>query len=303
MTDTRQLRYFVALADHLHFAKAADELGIAQSALSVQVLKLEKEVGARLLNRNKRQPVSLTEVGRMVYEEATAALQHVTRVGQVGRLAARGQLGFVRIGSVASGVSSGLVNRMLKDFRSTHPDVVVELVGMDTPRQLEALAAGEIDLAILRPRRKYPSGLSATIIHNERLMVAIAEDHPLNSKVKLNVSDLANETFITPQLREDEGFSLTLERLAVSGGFSVATEIRVQDFISALTMASAGYGLVLVPESMQFLMSRALRYRPVSGLEENVYLALARRSREYSPATRALLDSALANVKISASRA
>jgi LysR family transcriptional regulator, benzoate and cis,cis-muconate-responsive activator of ben and cat genes len=303
MTDTRQLRYFVALAEHLHFAKAADELGIAQSALSVQVLKLEKEVGVRLLNRNKRQPVSLTDVGRMVYEEAKTALQHVTRVGQVGRLAARGQVGFVRLGSVASGVSSGLVNRMLKGFRSTHPDVVVELVGMDTPRQLEALSTGEIDLAVVRPRRKYPSGLTATIIHNERLVVAIAEDHPLNSKVKLNISDLANQTFITPQLREDEGFSLTLERLAVSAGFSVAGEIRVQDFISALTMASAGYGLVLVPESMQFLMSRALRYRAVSGLDENVYLALAKRTREYSPATRAFLDSVLANVKVTTSRA
>jgi LysR family transcriptional regulator, benzoate and cis,cis-muconate-responsive activator of ben and cat genes len=294
MSDVRQLRYFVAVVENLHFAKAADQLGIAQSALSVQILKLEAEVGTRLLNRNKRQPVSLTDAGRVVYAEATAALQHVARVGEVGRLAARGMIGLVRVGSVVSGISSGLVSSMLRDFRATHPDVVVELVAMDTPRQLKALGAGEIDMAVVRPRRRYPAALMAAVVHDERLMVAMSDSHPLNKKNRVKASDLSRETFITPQLQEDEGFSLTLERLAVAGGFTVQGEIRVQDFISALTMASAGYGLVLVPESMQFLMTQALRYRPIIGFDETVHLALVGRSREHSAAAQALWTSSLA---------
>lgn len=293
MTDIRQLKYFVAVVEKLHFAKAADELGVAQSALSVQILKLEREVGTRLLNRNKRQPVSLTDAGRIVYEEASSALQHVERVGQIGRLAARGLVGLVRVGSVASGISSGLVNRMLQAFRLTHPDVAIELVTMDTPSQLDALAASELDVGVVRPRRKYATGLRAKVVHSERLMVAMSEDHPLASVAQLKTSNFVQETFIIPQFREDEGFSFTLERLASKGGFSVAAEIRVHDFISALTMASAGYGLVLVPESLQFLMTRALRYRTIEDFDESVNLALASRSREHSPAADAFLKTAL----------
>jgi DNA-binding transcriptional LysR family regulator len=90
MIDIRQLKYFAAVVEDLHFAKAADRLNVAQSALSTQIQRLEQEIGVRLLNRNKRQPVSLTDAGRVFHAEAVAALRHIERADQVGRLAARG---------------------------------------------------------------------------------------------------------------------------------------------------------------------------------------------------------------------
>ncbi|MFT0172624.1 LysR family transcriptional regulator [Paraburkholderia mimosarum] len=143
MIDARQLKYFAAVAEELHFAHAADRLNIAQSALSAQIQRLERELGVRLLNRNKRQPVTLTDAGRLFYAEAAAALRHFERADQIGRLAARGLAGSVRIGYVASGVSSGALSAMLRDFRRSCPDVRIDVVPMETPRQFEALDGGE----------------------------------------------------------------------------------------------------------------------------------------------------------------
>jgi DNA-binding transcriptional LysR family regulator len=98
MLDARQLRYFVAVAEELHFARAADRLNVAQSAVSLQIKGLEEAFGARLLNRRKRAAVSLTEAGRLFLSEAVAAIRQLKRAEQVGRLAARGELGQIELG-------------------------------------------------------------------------------------------------------------------------------------------------------------------------------------------------------------
>ena len=97
MLDARQLRYFIAVAEELSFAGAADRLNVAQSAVSQQIKGLEEAFGARLLNRRKRAGVSLTEVGRLFLSEAVAAIRQLERAEQVGHLAARGELGQIEV--------------------------------------------------------------------------------------------------------------------------------------------------------------------------------------------------------------
>ncbi|WP_233889919.1 LysR family transcriptional regulator [Paraburkholderia flagellata] len=294
MIEARQLRYFVAVVEELHFARAADRLDIAQSALSAQIQRLEREIGVRLLNRNKRQPVTLTDAGRLFHAEAVAALRHIERADQVGRLAARGLAGIVRIGFVASGVTSGVLSDTLRAFRQSHPDVRIEVVPMETPRQFEALDSGEIDVGILRPRRRYPAGIVATNVHTEHLMVAMADHHPLAARRKLHARDLKDQSFISPQFNEEEGFGEVLAALGAAGGFSALLDYRVQDFISVLTLASAGYGVAVVPESMSRFALPGLCFRPVTDFEFPVHLAMASRRRELSPAVRAFIKTPLA---------
>lgn len=293
MIDVRQLRYFTAVVEELHFARAADRLNVAQSALSAQIQRLEGELGVRLLNRNKRQPVTLTDAGQLFHAEAVAALRHIERADQIGRLAARGLAGVVRIGSVASGVTSGVLSGMLRAFRLSHPNVRIEVISMETPRQFEALDGGEIDAGIVRPRRQYPTGIVATIVQTERLMVALAESHPLANRRKLTPRDLKGQSFISPQFKEDEGFSEVLSALGNVGGFSPLLDYRVQDFISGLSLASAGYGIAVVPESMRNFTQPGLCYRPIANFEFPVHLALASRRRELSPAVRAFVKAAV----------
>lgn len=289
MLDVRQLQCFLAVAEELHFARAADRLGLAQSGLSTQVQRLEKDLGVTLLNRNKRKPVSLTDAGRLFYAEAEAALRHIERADQVGRLAARGLAGVIRIGYVASGVSTGLLSRMLGDFRKHHELVRVEVFPMETPRQLDALNEGRIDVGIVRPRRLCPAGIETKIVQTERLLTAMASHHPLARRGPVAARELADQPFIVPQFADEEGFGFALTALGKAGGFTPRLEYRVQDFISATSLASAGYGIAIVPESMQNFSQPGVFFKPVSDFRLAVHLALAYRRREMSPAVRAFV--------------
>lgn len=297
MLDARQLTYFVAVAEELHFARASDRLGVAQSAVSAQIQRLETQLKVRLLDRGKRKPVTLTDAGELFYAEAVATLRHLERAEQVGLLASRGLAGVVRLGYVASAVTAGLLSRVLKAFRASHPQVRMDVIAMETPRQLEALVSGEIDVGIGRPRRLYPAGVQATIVHSERLLVVLPEQHPLAAKRTLKTVDLRGQSFVTPHFNESEGFSETLSRLGAAGGFPVTSEFRVNDFITAMSLAAADYGVVVAPESIRLFEQPGVTFRRLGDFNEQVHLALARRHPEPSKAVRAFVESALRTAK------
>lgn len=294
MLTHRQLQYFVAVAEELHFSRAADRLGVAQSAISVQVQQLEQQLGVRLILRNKRQPIALTDAGALLYAEAVAALRHMERAEQVGLLAARGLSGNIRMGYVASAVTSGLLSRMLGGFRASHAQVRMQVIAMETPKQLSAIDAGEIDVGLVRPRRQYPDGVEAVIVHSEPFMVAMPAAHELARQAAVQSSDLNGQTFIAPQFNESEGFSEVLARLASAGGFPVKAQYHVNDFITATSLAAAGYGVVIVPESIRLFGQPGVAFRPISDFHELGHLALAYRKREHSPAIRSFAAAAQA---------
>ncbi|MGD9759102.1 MAG: LysR family transcriptional regulator, partial [Comamonas sp.] len=234
MLSYRQLEHFVTVAQELHFSRAADKLGVAQSAVSVQVQQLEQQLGVRLLQRNKRKPITLTDAGELLYDEAVAVLRHMERAQQIGQLAAQGMSGHVKLGYISSSVTSGVLARMLTQFRPGHEQVHMQVLAMETPRQLQALQQGEIDAGLLRPRRRYPEGVKAVIVHSEPFMVALAENHPLARHESISVADLRGQTFIAPQfINESEGFAEVLARLAETAGFSAREAYRVNDFVTA----------------------------------------------------------------------
>ena len=151
MLDSHPLRCFVAVAHELHFGRAAEQLQLAQSALSRQIQALERELGVRLLNRGRRSAITLTEAGMALLGEAQLAIQQLDRAETTARRAARGEIGRLEIGYVVSAALSGVLPRTLERFRALRPDVQVQLVAMETPRQLEALRSGLLDVGFLRP--------------------------------------------------------------------------------------------------------------------------------------------------------
>ena len=290
MLSYRQLEHFVAVAQELHFSRAADRLGIAQSAVSVQIQQLEQQLGVRLLQRNKRKPITLTDAGELLYDEAVAVLRHMERAQQIGQLAAQGMSGHVKLGYISSAVTPGMLARVLTRFRPGHEQVHMQVLAMETPRQLQALQLGEIDAGLLRPRRRYPEGVQAVIVHSEPFMVAMADSHALARQESVSVADLRGQTFIAPQfLNESEGFAEVLARLAETAGFSAREAYRVNDFVTATSLAAAGYGIVVLPESNRLLNQPGVSFRPLRDFGESVHMALAYRERENSPAVRAFL--------------
>nr|WP_295111820.1 LysR family transcriptional regulator [uncultured Caulobacter sp.] len=293
MLEARQLRYFVAVAEHRHFGRAADSLNVVQSAVSAQISQLEDRFGVRLLTRGKRAAVGLTEAGRLFLTEAKAALQSLERAEQIGRLAGRGEVGRVEIAYVASVAMTGSLARILRQFRLSHPLVELRVTPMDTPSQLAALAQGRIDVGLIRPRLDYPAGLVTQVFHEERLSIALATGHPLTAHAQLTAAALEGQAFIIPQFAEDEGFAGHLLHLAQVGGFETHTVHRVGDFITALSMAAGGYGVVLGPASMERFAIGGLVFREASDFTDRVQLAAAWRSDGASPSTRAFVEAAM----------
>lgn len=293
MLDVRQLRYFIAVAEELHFGRAADRLHVAQSAISFQIKDIEKALGAPLFHRSKRAPVSLTETGRRFLVEAYAAVRQLERAERIGRLASRGEIGSVELGYVASAALSGALPTLLRRFRNAYPQVELQITAMETRRQLVALADGKLDVALIRPRPSYPDGVVATIFHREPLVAALAADHPLATRHVLCAADLSNEQFVIPQFSESAGFVNSLGRLGTAGGFTVDVTRQVGDFPTALSMAAAGYGIALGPRSMKSFAIGDLVYRTIVDFEEEVELVAAYRQREASPSARALIDAAI----------
>ena len=291
MLDARQLRYFIAVAEELSFARAADRLNVAQSAVSLQIKGLEEAFGARLLNRRKRAAVSLTEAGRLFLSEAVAAIRQLERAEQVGHLAARGELGQIEVAYVTSVAMNRILPNLLREYRQSHPAVQLRLTAMETQRQLDALAEGRLDAALIRPRPDYAAGVAARVIHREGLCVALAADHPLARSHTLQAAELGNEAFIVPHLAT---FGCHLERLAAAGRFPIKIVHDVGDFVTALSMAAAGYGVAIAPESMRGLGVSELVFRPLADFAEKVELAVAFRTAEPSASVRAFIDAAIA---------
>lgn len=292
MLDSHPLRCFVAVAREQHFGRAADRLQLAQSALSRQIQGLERELGARLLNRGRRSVVTLTEAGAALLGEAQLAIQQLERAEATARRAARGEIGRLEIGYVVSAALSGVLPRTLERFRALRPDVQVQLVAMETPRQLEALRTGLLDVGFVRPRPSYPPGVAADIVHREALLLAVAADHPL-ARRRVDLAALAREDFIVPQFDESAGFAEHLAALAARGGFEPRIAHRVRDFITASAMAAAGYGVVLAPKSLTSISMHKVVCRNIEGYAAVAELAVARRATSLASAAQLFVDTAV----------
>jgi DNA-binding transcriptional LysR family regulator len=162
---------------------------------------------------------------------------------------------------------------------------------METPRQLDALTEGRLDAALIQPRPSYAAGVAARVIYREALCVALAADHPLARSHTLHAAELGNEAFIVPHVAT---FGSHLEGLAAAGRFPIKVVHDVGDFVTALSMAAAGYGVVLGPEAMRGFGLPEVVFRPPADFAEKVELAVAFRTAEPSASARAFIDTAVA---------
>ena len=289
MIDLRQLRYFVAVCDHLHFTRAADSLHVAQSALSAQVKRLEDGLGVLLIERRKRSAASLTDAGAIFLAEARQTLLQAERTEQVGRMAARGTLGKIDMGHIASAVVDGTLARSLSRYRADHPEVLVNLTHLETPAQLRALVDGAIDVGFIRPRATYPAGIAVKEVGRAPLMVALPETCDAAQKPQLQPQDLAGFQFVIPQFDEGVAFARQLEGLEAMIPGPSRAPLKVGDFFSALALVAAGYGAVLIPGYFDKVSVGGVVLRPIAGFAEDAILMIAWRQSDPSPALTAFL--------------
>jgi DNA-binding transcriptional LysR family regulator len=284
--ELRQLRYFVAAAEELHFARASERLDISAPTLTQQIQVLEAGLGVLLFRRTKRS-VTLTEAGRRFLDEARATLRQAEQAAQVARQAARGEIGRIEIGYVTSASCLGLIPAVIAAFRQDNPWVELRLHRMETVRQLNALAQGHIDLGFLRPPLRYPSGLTGTLIWKQPFVVAVPKDHPLARESRIRIASLADEPLIASSVELELGFGGQIQEIAAEGRFTPKIVNRAPDILTILTLVAAGVGCAFVPASFRRIAMPGLVYRDLAGPERNALLAAARRRDDLVPAVKA----------------
>ncbi len=283
--DVRQLRYLIAVVDENGFAKASERLHVAQSALSRQIRLLEEEIGARLIERNKRAPMRLTEAGALFLATARATLDQFERTGEIGRRLGRGELGRVKIGYVGSAVFSGVLAAATSEYRRGRPDIELEVTEMESPRQLEALAAGRIDVGFFRPQSFRPEGVETRVLLREPIILALHRDHPLARDDRPIASrDLDGSRFIVPLAGDEAGFSRYAATIAQQGGFPLHVSHRVPGLISVLNLVGLGFGVAAVPACLERVRIAEVAYRPLADCAIRADLVAGFRRDERSPA-------------------
>lgn len=273
MIEGEQLAVFLAVAEHRNFVRAADSLGIVQSVASKRLRKLENILGMRLLERGARSEIRLTRAGSLFVEEAQSALTELRRAQKVGENIARGTFGPLRIGYVFSAAMSGLLGKIVRTLREGCPDIVVTPRPLDTPTQLREIEAGEIDVAIVRPRAAWPAGTKVIGNFQEPVVLAMSGAIPLASRPTVEASNLHGQTLIIPQFREEFWLAEIVNRLRAAAGTNLTTR-KTGDFITAAALAAVGEGIVVGPESLCRLKLDGLAFRELSGCNLTVDLAI-----------------------------
>jgi DNA-binding transcriptional LysR family regulator len=285
--ELRHLRYFRAVAEELHFGRAAERLHMAQPPLSQQILQLERELGVTLLVRSTRK-VELTPAGEAYLNRVVAILDAVDEAGAQAHRIADGVEGHLAIGCVGSATYS-LLPRLVRELREQLPGVDVSIRGeMLAPAQIAALLTGEIDLALLRPPVEQPGVLVETV-RRDRLLVALPEGHALATRDALSVSDLRDEEFVAHAGHGRSVMSTILTAMCADAGFVPRIRHEVEETSTLVTLVSAGLGVAIVPEPTAALDIAGVCYRPLTPDALGVDLDVAWAARANS----SLLDNVL----------
>jgi len=298
--DLRHMRYFIAVADELHFTRAAEALRIAQPALSKQIRDLEDEVGATLLNRTGRR-ITLSDAGRVFYERATLALQAAESALVETRRAQRGETGKIVIGFFEQSAYT-LLPPILRAYRQGFPDVDVQLRWLSVTTQGDALRRGDTDVAFMRSIAKLgPStdgfgDLATCKLHREKFVLAIPETHHLRERVTVPIAACANEMFVGYTETFAPDFHAMVMRLCAIHGFSPKLSLEVGQSYTLLGLVSAGTGIAFVPASVQRMKFEGVLFKRLDDEMPEIEIYLAWRARKPSALLAAFIDTAQATV-------
>ncbi len=289
--ELRHLRYFVAVAEELHFGRAARRLGIAQPPLSQQIRRLEDELGAQLFVRASRS-VKLTSVGAAFLTEARATLAQSERALRVARRAAEGEVGRIHFGYVASTVVHDTFIDLMRRFRESHPDVELVLEQLSSGQQVAALREQRIDAGFLRPPIEGgDEAFTLVPIVREGFVLVLPKGHRIATKKNFALSELAGEPWVLFQRERGPGTYDMIFKLLRKAGVEPDVRHEVGPMQTVAGLVGAGFGVSVMPASIQRIDVHGVVYRPLA-TQCVVDIALTHRREDTSPTLRAFVQTA-----------
>jgi DNA-binding transcriptional LysR family regulator len=288
--DLRQFRYFVAVAEELSFSRAAQRLHISQLPLSINIQALERNLGVVLLKRNRRR-VELTNAGRLFLEKARETLAQADQAIETAKRAGRGEIGTLRIGFTATVPFSRIFPRAVRAYRLALPEVQLALKLTTSEPILESIAAGDLDVGLIRPSASLalPAGITAIPVLNDRLMLALHAGHALvEPEREIPIGALAQEGFILRARGSRASFYEQVYQLCERAGFTPRVSQEAHDATTILGLVAAGLGVTILPASLRAIHIEDVVWRELSvNTAANSTMLLVYSSREENTFQRA----------------
>ncbi|MFP3495080.1 LysR family transcriptional regulator [Pseudomonas sp. SIMBA_059] len=277
MISTRQLRYFVEIADSGSFSAAAERLFVAQSALSRQIKELETQLQTPLFERTARQP-RLTAAGEAFYPRARNLLNELLKASEMATQVGHGQLGTLRLSHSSTVPMSGPLLQGISTWLERCPGVSVDIAKLSSEAQLEEIANGRLDVGLLRlPVLRQREGVQVEPLYSEQLLLAVPPNHPLaRTDGPIEWAQLKDEAFISIPHPQRGGLSYLSAELCMRAGFFPRAARVMSRKTTQLQLIQAGFGIALLPKSMQDIAPSNLHFLPLAEPDCLSTVALAR---------------------------
>jgi len=261
--ELRHLRYFVVLAEELHFGRAAARLAISQPPLSVAIRQLEDSVGAQLCERNSKS-VRLTPAGHALEQSARRLLRQAEEAAVQARDISQGLAGRLRIGFVGAMLYRGLP-QALRRFQQRHPAVRVILSELNSAEQLGELLHDQLDVGFVHTQR-VPPGLRQVLLLSEPFVACLPAEHPLARRRAIAPAQLQGEPFVLFARSVSPDYHERILAICAQAGFRPEMRHEVRHWLSVVSLVSQGMGVALVPDAMRRALLRGAVFRPLEGV-------------------------------------
>jgi DNA-binding transcriptional LysR family regulator len=287
--ELRHLRYFIAVAEELHFTRAAARLHIGQPPLSHAIQTLEADIGAQLFERTKRW-VRLTEAGKLFLADARRILALSEQASETARRAARGEAGELRIGYTFSIPLTPFFAAVINRYRREYPAVSLTLHEMATMRQLEAMEQRTLDLGFIRPPETAISdAIELTALRRDALVAVLPTALPLARQKTIAIKELEGMPFVMYPRDAGTGIYPQIFRLCRDAGFVPRIGQEAGEASTIIGLVAAGCGVSLLPAAFDRIRMDGVCYRPIKDAAAATTLLLAQRRGERTPLAEAFV--------------
>jgi DNA-binding transcriptional LysR family regulator len=286
--ELRHLKHFIAVAEELHFARAASRIHLTQPALSMQIQQLEQELGFPLFYRTK-QRVELLDAGHVFLDEARRILRQAETAVESARRTHNGQSGCLVIGFHSSAAFE-ILPKVLPKYRRLYSDVMVELSEMSGTRGPALVLDSPLSVGLLRsPSFLNEESFSIETILREPFVVVVPDSHPAAKQDSVRIKTLAGEPFIVPPRQPGWGYSDAIYQLFRDNDIEPRIAHEGMAMVT-VSLVAAGLGVAVVPASFSNVRLSGVTYRPIKGRSRTTDLAMVWRRDSRASTVRTFLD-------------
>ncbi|KAB1155334.1 MULTISPECIES: LysR family transcriptional regulator [Tenacibaculum] len=285
--ELRHFRYFLAVAEDLHFRKAAERLFISQPGLSRQIKQMEDDLGVELFVRHNRK-VELTSAGLYLKNELTRNLKNLDNILDYAKLLQDGKQGKLEFGYVGSAMQD-IIPNLLIQFKKEHPNVQFGLKEMDNQKQIESLLSHDIDVGFVRLDR-VPRGLNIKPILKESFCLVLPKNHPINTSNFKGLQELKDESFILFDPSYSPSYYEKIMQIFDESGFTPIVSHNTIHAASIYKLVENNFGLSIVPKSLQKGYNMNVKFIELHKIPQRTTLSVVWDKNNRNPIVASLIE-------------